>query len=74
MDWHFDNLSGSYIQSQVDCVLSEDGIYVWYLTWLVENGHWSVSSRLLLVKFSLVHIQAYCQFGLLFVCSVHVVD
>ena len=38
-DWRFDNLCGSYLQSQSEfyvCMLWVDGIKLWLLTWLVH--------------------------------------
>ena len=38
-DWRFDNLCGSYLQSQSEfyvCMLWVDGIKLWLLTWLVN--------------------------------------
>ena len=35
-DWRFDNLCGSHLQSQSECITSVDGIILWLLIWLVN--------------------------------------
>ena len=35
-DWLFNNLCGSYLQSQSQSITSTDGIKLWLLTWLVD--------------------------------------